>query len=126
MPEAAPSAIETYQAAVNSNPNSAEANSNLGWGYYGQRKFDEAIAAFRQALSLDRNYLDAHYGLALTLKEAGAGNEAVPEFEAVVTLAPQDANTIRGQMLSRLARGHINRIKSGQWGLNTDIIRPAA
>src|SRR5215510_5760307 len=124
MPDTAPNAIATYQAAVSSNPNSAEAQSNLGWGYYGQRKFDDAIAAFRQALTLDRNYLDAHYGLALTLKESGAGQDAVPEFETVLNLAPQDANTIRGQMLSRLARGHINRIKSGDWGLNTDIIRP--
>jgi tetratricopeptide (TPR) repeat protein len=126
MPEAALPAIETYRSAVNSNPNSAEAYSNLGWGYYGLRNFDEAVKAFRQALSLDRNYIDAHYGLGLTLKEAGAGSEAVPAFEAVVTLAPQDANTIRGQMLSRLARGHINQIQSGQWGLNTDMIRPTA
>ena len=127
MPAAvAPYAIETYQSAVSANPNSAEAYSNLGWGYYGLRKFDDAIEAFRQALSLDRNYTDAHYGLGLTYKEAGKGQDAVPEFEAVVKLAPQDTNNIRGQMLSRLARGHINRINSGNWGLNTDIIRPAS
>jgi tetratricopeptide (TPR) repeat protein len=121
-----PNAIETYQAAVTANPNSAEAYSNLGWGYYGQRKFDEAITAFRQALALDRNYTDGHYGLGLTLKESGAGKEAVLAFEAVLKLAPQDANNIRGQMVSRLARGHINRINSGDWGLNTDIIRPVS
>ena len=126
MPEALPSAIESYQTAVSSNPNSAEAYSNLGWGYYGQRKFDEAISAFRQALTLDRNYTDGHYGLGLTLKESGAGKDAVPEFEAVVKLAPEDSNSIRGQMLSRLARGHINRINRGDWGLDTDIIRPAS
>ena len=122
---AAPNAIETYQAAVTSNPNSAEAYSNLGWGYYGQRKFDEAMTAFRQALALDRNYTDGHYGLGLTLKEAGKGPDAVPEFEAVVKLGPQDTNNIRGQMLARLARGHINRINSGDWGLSADIIRPS-
>jgi hypothetical protein len=38
-------------------------------------------------------------------------------------LAPQDSNTIRGQMLARLARGHVNRIKSGDWGLDTDLVR---
>ena len=126
MPDAAPNAIDTYQAAVTSNPNSAEAYSNLGWGYYGQRKFDQAIAAFRQALTLDRNYTDGHYGLGLVLKESGAGKDAVPEFEAVVKLAPEDTNNIRGQMVSRLARGHINRITSGEWGLSTDIIRPVS
>jgi tetratricopeptide (TPR) repeat protein len=125
MPDATPNTIETYQAVVKATPNSAEAYCNLGWGYYGLRKYEESITAFRQALTLDRSYTDAHYGLGLVLKESGAGQDAVPEFEAVVKLAPQDANNIRGQMLSRLARGHINRITSGAWGLNTDIIRPA-
>jgi tetratricopeptide (TPR) repeat protein len=110
---------------VTSNPNSAEAYSNLGWGYYGQKKYDEAAQAFRQSLTLDRNLIDGHYGLGLTLKESGAGPDAVPEFEAVVKLAPQDGNTVRGQMLARLARGHINRIKSGDWGLDTDLVRAA-
>jgi len=127
MPDAAaPNAIETYQSAVSTNPNSAEAYSNLGWGYYGQRNFDKSIEAFRQALALDRNYTDAHYGLGLALKESGAGPQAVAEFEAVVKLAPQDTNNIRGQMVSRLARGHINLINSGNCGLTTDIIRPAS
>ena len=126
MPDVLPHTIENYQAAVTSNPTSAEAHSNLGWGYYGQRKFDPAAQAFRQALSLDRNLIDGHYGLGLTLKESGATEAAVPEFEAVVTLAPQDQNVVRGQMLARLARGHINRIKRGDWGLGTDIVRPAS
>jgi tetratricopeptide (TPR) repeat protein len=126
MPEALPNTIENYQAAVASNPNSAEAYSNLGWGYYGQKKYEDAIQAFRKALALDRNLTDAHYGLALTLKESGAAQDAVVEFEAVVKLAPQDANTVRGQMLSRLARGHINRIKSGDWGLDAGLVQPAS
>src|SRR5712692_317294 len=125
MPEALPNTIENYQAAVTSNPNSAEAYSNLGWGYYGQRKYEGAATAFRQALSLDRNLTDAHYGLGLTLKESGAGQDAVAEFEAVVKLAPQDQNAVRGQMVARLARGHINRIKSGDWGLDADIFHAA-
>jgi hypothetical protein len=50
----------------------------------------------------------------------------VAEFEAVVKLAPEDTNNIRGQMVSRLARGHINQISSGNWGLTTDIIRPVS
>jgi tetratricopeptide (TPR) repeat protein len=125
MPEALPNTIENYQAAVNSNPNSAEAFSNLGWGYYGQRKFDESITAFRQALSLDRNLTDGHYGLGLALKESGAAQDAVAEFEAVVKLAPQDQNAVRGTMLARLAHGHINRINSGDWSLDTDLKHPA-
>jgi len=123
MPEAIPNAIENYQAAVSANPNSAEAHCNLGWGYYGQRQYDDSIKTFRQALSLDRNAIDAHYGLGLALKESHATQEAIPEFEAVVKLAPQDQNTVRGQMLARLAQGHINQIKAGDWSLDTDLKR---
>jgi tetratricopeptide (TPR) repeat protein len=125
MPEALPNTIENYQAAVSSNPNSAEAYCNLGWGYYGQRKYDDSVKAFRQALSLERNLTDGHFGLGLALKEAGAAQDAVAEFEAVVKLAPQDQNVVRGQMVARLAHGHINRINSGDWSLDTDLKRSA-
>ena len=124
MPDVQPiSPIETYKAAVTANPNSAEAQSNLGWGFYGQHQYDDAIKAFQQALTLDRNLTDAHYGLGLTLKEASKNDEAVAEFEMVVKLAPQDSNAVRGLMLARLARGHISRIKSGDWNLGTDVPR---
>jgi tetratricopeptide (TPR) repeat protein len=125
MPEALPNTIETYQAAITANPTSAEAHANLGWGFYGQRKYDEAVKAFQQSLTLDRNLTDAHYGLGLALKESGATQQAVSAFEAVVKLAPQDQSWVRGQMLGRLARGHINQIKTGNWGLDADIIHSA-
>jgi tetratricopeptide (TPR) repeat protein len=118
MPEAPPTLLENYRAAVSANPNSAEAQSNLGWGYYGQRQYDQAIEAYRQALALDANFVDAHYGLGLALKEAGKGAEAVPSFETVIKLAPQLENGARAQMLARLAHGHINQIQKGDWSLD--------
>lgn len=121
MPEASPTLLENYRAAVTANPESAEAHSNLGWGFYGQRQYAEAIETYRQALSLDRNLIDAHYGLGLALKESGAGQEAIPAFETVLSLAPQLENTVRGTMLQRLARGHINQIMSGDWKLDKEL-----
>jgi tetratricopeptide (TPR) repeat protein len=117
MSEAAPTVLENYRAAVNANPNSAEAQSNLAWGLYGQRKYDEAIQAYEKALSLDANYLDAHYGLGLALKEAGQTEQATKAFEVVINLAPQLENTVRGTMVSKLAQGHINQMRSGDWQL---------
>jgi tetratricopeptide (TPR) repeat protein len=125
MPEAVPNTIESYQAAVKTDPNSAAAYCNLGWGYYGRRQYAEAAEAFRQALALDRNLIDGHYGLGLTLKESGAPPQAIAEFEAVVKLAPQDQNAVRGQMVARLARGHISQIQSGNWSLDIDLSRRA-
>jgi tetratricopeptide (TPR) repeat protein len=118
MSEAAPTVIDNYRAAVAANPNSAEAQSNLGWGLYGLRKYDESIQAYEKALSLDANFVDAHYGLGLTLKEAGRKDRAAQEFETVIKLAPQLENNVRGTMLAKLAQGHINQMQGGDWKLD--------
>ena len=123
MPEAPTQVLESYRAAVTANPNNAEAHSNLGWGYYGQKQFAEAVKAFQQALTLDRNVVDAHYGLGLTLKESGSQPGAIAEFESVAALAPQLENSVRGQMLARLAHGHINQMNVGDWGLDKELRR---
>jgi tetratricopeptide (TPR) repeat protein len=123
MPEAPANVLDSYRAAVTANPTSAEAHSNLGWGLYGQRQYAEAADTFREALRLDRNWVDAHYGLGLALKEAGRGAEAVPAFEAVIALVPQIENQVRATMLKRLARGHINQIKQGDWNLDRELRR---
>ena len=120
MPDAIPNVLENYQAAAQANPTSVEAQSNLGWGYYGQKQFDEAVQAFNAALALDNSYIDAHYGLGLTLKENKQGPAAIPEFETVIKLTSQIENSERAMMLARLARGHINQIKSGNWHLEKD------
>lgn len=121
MPEAPANILDTYKAAVTENPNNAEAHSNLGWAYYGQRQYPEAIRAFREALKVDRNWVDAHYGLGMALKESGAGGEAVTSFEAVTRLAPQLDNQVRGTMLAKLAHGHINQIQHGDWNIDHEL-----
>jgi tetratricopeptide (TPR) repeat protein len=123
MPDASPNALDNYQAAANANPTSAEAQCNLGWGFYGQRRYDEAIKALQHAVSLDSRSIDAHYGLGLAQKEAGAKQEAVETFQTVIKLAGELENAVRGQMLARLAQGHINLIQVGNWQLG-GIVKP--
>jgi tetratricopeptide (TPR) repeat protein len=120
MPDAIPNVLENYVAAAQANPTSVEAQSNLGWGYYGQHQYDDAIKAFQTALTLDNAYIDAHYGLGLALKENKQGQAAVAEFETVVKLISQLENSERHMMLARLARGHINQILRGNWHLEAD------
>ena len=113
--------VEQYEAEVAANPNSVEALCNLGWGHYGERKYDQAVSVFEEALKLDAGGVDALYGLGLSLKEGGRGEEAVPVFAKVMKLAPQKAPGARGRMLARLARGHINLIRKGDWDLDDDV-----
>jgi tetratricopeptide (TPR) repeat protein len=78
--------LAEYRAAVNATPNSAEAETNLGWGLYSKGDFDEAIKAFDKAISLEAAYFDAYYGLALTYKKAGRAADAVATFKKALTL----------------------------------------
>jgi tetratricopeptide (TPR) repeat protein len=121
MSDTAQNVVSRYEAEAAADPNSVEAKCNLGWGHYGERQYEQAIAVFRQALQLDAGSVDALYGLALSLKEAGQHDEAVPVFAKIMKLAPQKEQGARGQMLARLSRGHINQIKKGDWDLGEDM-----
>lgn len=121
MSEDTANVVGKYEAEAAADPNSVDARCNLGWGHYGERRYDEAAAAFREALALEANNVDALYGLGLSLKEAGQGEAAVPYFVQVIKLAPPKEPGARGKMLARLARGHINLIKKGDWDLGEDM-----
>jgi tetratricopeptide (TPR) repeat protein len=121
MDQAPSSVVSRYEAELAANPGSVEAQCNLGWGHYGERRYNEAVEVFKEALKQDAGSVDVLYGLGLSLKEAGRHDEAIPVFIKVMKLAPQQAPGARGLMLARLARGHINQIKTGDWDLDEDI-----
>jgi len=119
------SAVEEYRQAIAANPKSAEAHANLGWGFYGEDKWDEAVKAFNEALSLEAGNVDALYGLALTRKAAGAKVEAVNSFNAAIAQLPTLEDHMRSDVLGRLAHGHINQIQTGDWKLSSHLTSEA-
>jgi tetratricopeptide (TPR) repeat protein len=121
MDQAPSGVVKQYEAELAAHPDSVEAQCNLGWGHYGERRYNEAVDVFKEALKQDAGSVDVLYGLGLSLKEAGRHDEAIPVFIQVMRLAPQKAPGARGMMLARLARGHINQIKTGDWDLDEDI-----
>jgi hypothetical protein len=60
----------------------------LGRYYQGQNRLDQAIEAYRKALALDRNFVDAHNALGAAYAAQGRLDEAVIEFEIVVATLP--------------------------------------
>ena len=116
-----PNPLETYRSAVSADPKSAEARCNLGWGYYGQGKYDDAINEFQEALKLDMNTVDAYYGLGLAHKGREAKAEAMAAFEKAAVLASQSPDRVRAQMLVRLIHGQLNELKTGDWGLAKEL-----
>lgn len=80
---------------------------------------------FRQAIRIDPQNVDAHYGLGLTLKAQGSREEAVQAFRKAVELIEGGVipDHDRSEMLHRLAIAHINRLQQGDWNLEKEIWR---
>lgn len=88
-----------------------------GWRHYSSKEFDQAEANFRKALEMQPDYVDALYGLGMTYQASGRQKEAIAAFEKVIVLLEEGRQnaSVRARMLTRFARGHINRITTGDW-----------
>jgi tetratricopeptide (TPR) repeat protein len=70
-------ARQSYETAVELCPRLAVAHYRMGGILYYQRALPEAVAAFRQAITLRPEYAEAHEGLAMAL--AGQGQDKVED-----------------------------------------------
>ena len=113
--------IDEYAAAATANPANAQAQANLGWGHYSRDNLDEAMRQFEKALQLNRDNIDAQYGLSLALKKAGKTDLAVAALERAAELASKIEDRERQQMLLRLLHGHVNVIKTGDWKIGSEL-----
>lgn len=62
----------------------------LGYTYEQQKNYKKAIEAYRQAVELDKENLDARRGLAQNLLNDGQSEAALSQFKTIVTVDPQD------------------------------------
>ena len=83
-PSPPPSALPSATA-------SAADRLELGTSLALSGRLDEAITAFREALSIEPRYTTAYYNLGLSLLENQKPREAVDALEAAVSLSPEDA-----------------------------------
>jgi tetratricopeptide (TPR) repeat protein len=93
-------AIGNYEHAVRLGPNAA-AYSNLGYAYYSVRRYDEAVAAFKQALAIDpknvlyhRNLGDAYHRLGQGEAAQAAYRDAIALGERLLQVNPRDVDMI--------------------------------
>jgi len=96
-----------------------------GWLYYAQKDYDKAIADFHHVLDQQPDHLDTWYGLGLTLKAAGSYNEATDAFSHVLGMLSDLEDKQRAHVLDRLAKGHINQMKTGDWDLEKEVWKRA-
>jgi tetratricopeptide (TPR) repeat protein len=105
-------------------PKTADDFLRKGWlQHAGEKLHSSAEESFRRAISLSPNMVDAHYALGLALKAQGRRAEAIQSFEKVVSLLSAGVleDHVRATMLRRLALGHTNQLKIGDWALEAEI-----
>jgi tetratricopeptide (TPR) repeat protein len=89
---------DTTRAAqvLSSVPNterSAKLYSALGYTYEQQKQYKGAIEAYRHAIEMDRDNLDAIRGLAQNLLNDGQADAALEQYKVIADANPEDAQT---------------------------------
>jgi tetratricopeptide (TPR) repeat protein len=96
---------------------SAKLYSALGYTYEQQKQYKNAIQAYRKAIELDRDNLDAIRGLAQNLVNDGQTDAALEQYKIIADTNPEDAETY-------LRMAEIYR-KSGKFDLALDTLKKA-
>jgi len=105
-------------SSVPKNGRSAKLYSALGYTYEQQKQYKNAIDAYRHAIELDRDNLDAIRGLAENLLSDGQADAALEQYKVIADANPEDAQTY-----VRIAE--IYR-KQGKFELALDNLKKAA
>src|SRR5277367_1306206 len=72
---------------------SAKLYSALGYTYEQRKEYKQAISAYRKAIELDRDNLDAIRGLAQNLLNDGQTDAALEQYKIIADSNPEDAQT---------------------------------
>jgi tetratricopeptide (TPR) repeat protein len=72
---------------------SAKLYSALGYTYEQQKQYKNAISAYKHAIELDRDNLDAIRGLAQNLLNDGQTDAALDQYKVIADANPEDAQT---------------------------------
>lgn len=85
-------AIETLNSVPDAS-RSAKLYSALGYTFEQQKNYKKAIEAYRHAIELDRDNLDAIRGLAQNLQNDGQTQAALEQYKIIADANPEDAQT---------------------------------
>jgi len=112
----------TNSTSEQRNTGNASEFVSKGWEQKSSGKLDDAEASFRKAISIEPGSVEAFYGLALIYKIQDRRQESIKSFEKVIDLIDDHfEDKVRGQMLQRLSKGHINQMSGGDWNLEKEI-----
>ena len=77
----------------------------MGIALFKQRKFDEAIVEYREALRLKPDFTLAHFNLGNALRDQGRIDQAITDFREVIRLKPDHAEAHNNLGLALKSKG---------------------
>lgn len=83
-----PKRKEYFLERVKSNPGDANAHNSMGYIYWNEGNYQNAISEFQQAITLNPDFVNARINLAQTYIDASLYDQGVQELLAVVDLNP--------------------------------------
>src|SRR5262249_36379718 len=93
-------AIVSNQRALQLKPAWPDAYNDLGFGYAGLKKWNEAVQAYSEAINLNTNYKGAIFNLGIALVELGRNEDAKPLLSRLTTA---EASDLRARLGNRIA-----------------------
>ena len=78
------------EATLQANPDSPEAYFKLGNSYYEVGQWDQAVAAYQQAITLDPNYQAAYANLGVAYYQQQQFELAISQYKKALELNPND------------------------------------
>jgi predicted O-linked N-acetylglucosamine transferase (SPINDLY family) len=81
-------ALRHYAKAIELDPNFAEAYAQLAWSFFARRRFTDAEAVARRALTIKPSLNEARFALARALAAQGRLGDSVPILREVLAVEP--------------------------------------
>ena len=88
------SIIFSVNSAFADNMTEAKLQYNKGIDYYKIGQYDRSMEAFRRAIELDPEYIDAYYNLGSILEYLGQDEAALTVFKQIVVRKPTDYDAV--------------------------------
>ena len=93
-------------------PNEAKLEYNQGVDYYKAGQYDLSMKAFRRAISIDPNYIDAYYNLGSILEYLRQEDAALAIFKQIIVRKPDDYESVYKAANLCILLGQIDNAKS--------------
>ncbi len=90
----------------------AKLEYNRGIDFFNAKQYDSSMAAFRRAIELDPNYIDAYYNLGTVLEYLHQDDAALSVFKQIIVRKPDDYEAVYKAAKLSKKTGNIDNAKS--------------